>query len=61
MKDLEVNKSGDIDNMGEKKNFFRKGKIGDWKNYFSPSMIEKLSKIIEEKLGGSGLSFKVHS
>jgi len=61
MKDLEVNRSGDIANIAEKKNFFRKGKIGDWKNYFSPSMIETLSKIIEEKLGGSGLSFKVHS
>jgi len=61
MKDLEVNKSGYIHNIAEKKNFFRKGKIGDWKNYFSPSMIEKLSTIIEEKLSGSGLSFKVHS
>ena len=55
-----MNKSGDIGIIAEKKNFFRKGKIGDWKNYFSP-MIEKLSKIIEEKLGGSGLSFKVNS
>jgi len=61
MKDLEVNKSGRILNGVEKKNFFRKGEIGDWINYFSPSMIEKLFKIIEEKLGGSGLSFKVHS
>ena len=61
MKDFEVNKSGCIFDVLEKKNFFRKGEIGDWMNYFSPSMIEKLSKIIEEKLGGSGLSFKVHS
>ena len=61
MKNLEVNKSGYINNRVEKKHFFRKGEIGDWINYFSPSMIEKLSKIIEEKLGGSGLSFKVHS
>ncbi|KAK7343062.1 hypothetical protein VNO80_26024 [Phaseolus coccineus] len=60
MKDLEVNKSGYLQNIA-KKHFFRKGEIGDWINYFSPSMIEKLSKIIEEKLGGSGLSFKVHS
>ncbi|CAJ1936140.1 unnamed protein product [Sphenostylis stenocarpa] len=60
MKDLEVNKSGEIDKFTEKKNFFRKGKIGDWINYLSPSMIEKLSKITEEKLSGSGLSFKMH-
>jgi len=61
MKDLEVNKSGSIFTFYEKKTLFRKGEIGDWINYFSPSMIEKLSKIVEEKLGGSGLSFKVHS
>ncbi|ESW05669.1 hypothetical protein PHAVU_011G199600 [Phaseolus vulgaris] len=61
MKDLEVNKSGCIFTFFEKKTLFRKGEIGDWINYFSPSMIEKLSKIVEEKLGGSGLSFKIHS
>nr|KYP39628.1 Sulfotransferase 17 [Cajanus cajan] len=59
MKDLKVNKSGTVGTGAvEKKNFFRKGEKGDWVNYFSPSMIEKLSKIIEEKLSGSGLSFK---
>jgi len=57
MKDLEVNKSGTFDRNFEKKYLFRKAEIGDWVNYFSPSMIEKLSKTIEEKLGGSGLSF----
>ncbi|KAK7343064.1 hypothetical protein VNO80_26026 [Phaseolus coccineus] len=61
MKNLEVNKSGYIYNIAEKKHFFRKGEVGDWINYFSPSMIEKLSKTVEEKLGGSGLSFKIHS
>ncbi|KAK8464054.1 hypothetical protein PHAVU_011G111600 [Phaseolus vulgaris] len=49
MKDLEVNKSGCVFSVVENKDFFRKGEIGDWINYFSPSMIEKLSKIIEEK------------
>ncbi|KAF7836247.1 beta-amyrin 28-monooxygenase-like [Senna tora] len=54
MKELEVNKSGknmlkvDVEN----KHFFRKGETGDWVNYFSPYMTEKLSKIIEENLGG---------
>ncbi|CAJ1978320.1 unnamed protein product [Sphenostylis stenocarpa] len=62
MKDLEVNKSETIDrNIIEKKYLFRKGEIGDWINYFSPAMIEKLSKTIEEKLSGSGLSFKTCS
>ncbi|QCD85700.1 desulfoglucosinolate sulfotransferase A/B/C [Vigna unguiculata] len=62
MKDLAVNKSGMYGRGGiEKKNFFRKGENGDWVNYFSPSMTEKLSKIVEEKLSGSGLSFKMCS
>ncbi|QCD85610.1 desulfoglucosinolate sulfotransferase A/B/C [Vigna unguiculata] len=59
MKDLEVNKSGVVGRGRiEKKNFFRKGEKGDWVNYFSPPMVEKLSKIVAEKLGDSGLSFK---
>ncbi|KOM36471.1 hypothetical protein LR48_Vigan02g262100 [Vigna angularis] len=62
MKDLEVNKSEIYGGGGiEKKNFFCKGENGDWVHYFSPSMTEKLSKIIEEKLSKSGLSFKMCS
>ncbi|KAF7836235.1 cytosolic sulfotransferase 15-like [Senna tora] len=57
MKELEINKSGKIANLIENKHFFRKGETGDWVNYFSPSMIEKLSKVIEEKLGEFGLFF----
>ncbi|XP_054810873.1 cytosolic sulfotransferase 15-like [Prosopis cineraria] len=56
MKELEVNKTGKF-LMFEKKDFFRKGEVGDWVNHFSPSMAEKLSRVMEEKLGGSGLSF----
>nr|KYP55119.1 Flavonol 4'-sulfotransferase [Cajanus cajan] len=62
MKDLDVNKSGIINfqvKSFENNLFFRKAEIGDWVNYFSQPMIEKLSKIIEEKLSGSGLSFKM--
>ncbi|XP_027908642.1 cytosolic sulfotransferase 15-like [Vigna unguiculata] len=61
MKDLEVNVSGKLDKFIDNKLFFRKGEIGDWVNYFSPSMITKLSKVIEEKLSGSGLSFKMYA
>ncbi|KAF7836225.1 cytosolic sulfotransferase 15-like [Senna tora] len=57
MKELDINKSGKSASKIENKHFFRKGETGDWVNYFSPSMIEKLSKVIEEKLGGSGLTF----
>ncbi|XP_054811767.1 cytosolic sulfotransferase 15-like [Prosopis cineraria] len=58
MKELEVNKTGKFVNKFDKKDFFRKGEVGDWLNHFSPWMIEKLSKVIEEKLGDSGLSFQ---
>lgn len=59
MKELEVNKNGVVMVNYQNKNFFRKGEIGDYVNHLTPSMIERLSKIVEEKLGGSGLSFKV--
>ncbi|MBA0861251.1 hypothetical protein Goshw_026096, partial [Gossypium schwendimanii] len=38
MKDLEVNKKGE------------KAKTGDWSNYLTPSMVEHLEKLIQEKL-----------
>ncbi|KAJ7949398.1 Sulfotransferase [Quillaja saponaria] len=59
MKQLEVNKSGKSIKNFENKNLFRKAEVGDWVNYFSPLMVDKLSKLMEEKLGGSGLSFRV--
>ncbi|CAN0862894.1 Cytosolic sulfotransferase 15 [Linum grandiflorum] len=47
LKELEVNKSG------------KKGEVGDWVNYLSPEMVDKLTKVMEDKLDGSGLKFKV--
>ncbi|KAI9115357.1 hypothetical protein K1719_013676 [Acacia pycnantha] len=61
MKELEVNKSGTFGRNFENKHLFRKAEIGDWVNHLSPSMVERLSKIIDEKFAGSGLSFKVSS
>ncbi|XP_054814147.1 cytosolic sulfotransferase 15-like [Prosopis cineraria] len=57
MKELEVNKIGKFLKHYENRDLFRKGEVGDWVNHFSPWMVEKLSKVIEEKLTGSGLSF----
>ena len=59
IKELDTNKCGSFGWNIEKSYYFRKTEIGDWINYLSPSMVEKLSKIIEEKLSWSGLSFKV--
>ncbi|KAJ1413467.1 Sulfotransferase domain [Sesbania bispinosa] len=61
MKELEVNKSGKFGRNFDTKHLFRKAEIGDWVNYLTPLMVEKLSNILEEKLSGSGLSFRVKS
>ncbi|KAF7836238.1 cytosolic sulfotransferase 15-like [Senna tora] len=57
MKELEINKNGKALDGVENKYYFRKGETGDWVNYFSPWMTEKLSKIIKEKLSECSLSF----
>lgn len=61
MKKLDVNKNGKSIKDIENKYLFRKGEVGDWVNYLSPSMVKQLSLIMEEKLDASGLSFKVAS
>ncbi|CDY31830.1 BnaC09g13190D [Brassica napus] len=53
---LEVNKTK-IFNKVDRSIFFRKGEVGDWKNYLTPEMENKLDMIIQEKLQGSGLKF----
>ncbi|KEH19129.1 putative P-loop containing nucleoside triphosphate hydrolase [Medicago truncatula] len=58
MKESNGNNSGTVTVNVDREFFFRKGEIGDWVNYFSPSMIERLSKIMQEKFSGSSLSFK---
>ena len=58
MKDLEVNRTGFFESAGAP-NSTLKAKVGDWCNDLSPSMAECFLKIVEEKLAGSGLSFKV--
>ena len=68
LSNLEVNKSGkarlDV-GVGvntfefENNTYFRKGKVGDWKNYLTPEMATRLDQIIEQKLNGSGLTLHV--
>nr|KJB44465.1 hypothetical protein B456_007G254800 [Gossypium raimondii] len=75
MKDLEVNKKG-MQTFGYPQEtfsrktktfevpceaFFRKAKMGDWSNYLTPFMVERLEKLIKEKLENSGLTFKLFS
>lgn len=61
MKELEVNKNGKgaIADGFENTNLFRKAEVGDWVNHLTPPMVERLTNIMEEKLAGSGLYFKL--
>ncbi|CAH8388990.1 unnamed protein product [Eruca vesicaria subsp. sativa] len=54
---LEVNKTGRTWTGVDLKSFYRRGEVGDSKNYLTPEMETKLDMIIEEKLEGSGLKF----
>lgn len=51
LSNLEVNKT-------KRSVFFRKGEVGDWENLLTLEMGERLDKIMEKKLSGSGLIFK---
>ncbi|CAL4994232.1 unnamed protein product [Urochloa decumbens] len=57
LKNMEVNKNGG--NVAGIKNdaFFRNGAIGDWSNHMTPSMANKVDKIVEDALQGSGFAF----
>ncbi|XP_021719416.1 cytosolic sulfotransferase 5-like [Chenopodium quinoa] len=59
LKELEVNKTGVINKIYDKKSYFRKGEVGDWSHYITPTMAERMKKLMEEKLEGTGLSFQL--
>ncbi|CDP14958.1 unnamed protein product [Coffea canephora] len=55
LSNLEVNKSGTW-RAARNEMFFRKGKVGDWKNYLTSEMEERIDHITAQKFFGSGLS-----
>ncbi|KAF8690106.1 hypothetical protein HU200_041343 [Digitaria exilis] len=61
LKKMPVNCSGvtnPIDGLAiENSVFFRTGKVRDWENHMTEETAKKLDRIIEEKLGGCGLTF----
>ncbi|KAB2633210.1 flavonol sulfotransferase-like [Pyrus ussuriensis x Pyrus communis] len=61
---LEVNKTSMTQQYFVKANivfengdFFRKGQVGDWKNFFTDDMAKRMDQIIDERFSGSGLTF----
>ncbi|KAL0320305.1 UNVERIFIED_CONTAM: Cytosolic sulfotransferase 15 [Sesamum radiatum] len=59
LSNLAVNKTGDINGIAKNSSFFRKGQLGDWTNYLTPAMAERMKKLIDSKFEGSGLMFKI--
>ncbi|XP_048540328.1 cytosolic sulfotransferase 10-like [Triticum urartu] len=57
LKNMDVNKSGSHGPLAHES--FRKGVAGDWSNHITPAMAERLDKIVEDALQGSGLTFDV--
>ncbi|XBH77861.1 hypothetical protein VPH35_104251 [Triticum aestivum] len=55
---MEVNKSGS-QGPAAHESFFRKGVVGDWSNHMTLAMAERLDRIAEDALQGSGFSFAV--
>ncbi|XP_049386207.1 cytosolic sulfotransferase 12-like [Solanum stenotomum] len=57
LSNLKVNTNEKLPTGEGNKTYFRKGEIGDWKNYFTVEMSENLNRITEQKFYGFGLKF----
>ncbi|KAL4574662.1 hypothetical protein LXL04_021498 [Taraxacum kok-saghyz] len=64
LKNLQVNKSGkhraDVFPI-ENRLYFRKAEDGDWENYFTEEMKEKIDNLIDQKLVQRASHFKLHT
>ena len=56
LKNMEANKCGSQRTF-RNETFFRTGVAGDWSNHLTPAMAERLDKIVQEALQGSGFTF----
>lgn len=52
---LKVNKNELLSNGIENNVYFRKGEVGDWKNYLDAEMASRIDQITQAKFHGSGL------
>ncbi|KAL7145253.1 hypothetical protein ABFS83_07G068500 [Erythranthe nasuta] len=61
LKKLWANKNGQVYGIVKKSSYFRKGEVGDWINYLTPAMAERMDKLIETKFKSSGLVFNTRN
>ncbi|EEF32387.1 Flavonol 4'-sulfotransferase, putative [Ricinus communis] len=59
LKDLEANKKGSYLSVYPHKDSIRQGNVGEWADSISPSLKQHLENVMQEKLSGTGLSFKL--
>ncbi|XP_021752688.1 cytosolic sulfotransferase 5-like [Chenopodium quinoa] len=60
LKEMDVNKNGSYYGFFENKALFRKGEVGDWTNYLSPTIVKNFDQNILEKFKASGFSSKYY-
>ncbi|GMN25106.1 hypothetical protein TIFTF001_051416 [Ficus carica] len=58
LKNLAANKNGTTRTGFPNSAYFRKGEVGDWKNFLTASMVERMEKIMKEKFGKYNFSFE---
>ena len=57
LRDTEVNRNGSTRLGTKNESFFRKGVAGDWSNHMTPEMAQRLDKVVEDALQGTGFAF----
>ncbi|XP_021751462.1 cytosolic sulfotransferase 5-like [Chenopodium quinoa] len=60
LKEMKVNDSGNAYGIFENKALFRKGEVGDWTNYLTPSMTNRFDQNFHEKFKDTNFSSKYY-
>lgn len=56
LREAKANQEGSINNnMVKKSSYFRKGETGDWTNYLTKEMAQRMKSVMDSKFEGSGL------